>query len=126
MNEIPGWLAIILAPGGGMFVWAVFKGLDLWRNGTQAQEGRAIRNLERFAEREAFRADRALDLLDYWRSHAAACEYIIRTEIGPDKVPSKPPLPPDPPRRITDVEVVNNPPNHRKRKTDSRPESRAK
>ena len=104
MDQIPGWLAIVLAPGGAAFVWAVFKGVDLWRNNTSAQEARAIRNLEKFAEREAFRADRCLDLLDYWRSHAATCEYIIRTRLGPEAVPIRPPLPPDPPRRIAETE----------------------
>lgn len=105
MNNVPGWLAVILAPGAAGFVWVVFKGIDLWRNGTAAQEARAIGNLEKFAERESFRADRNQDLLDYYRSWAGTLEWTIRVKLGPEQIPERPALPPPPPRsrRTTDV-----------------------
>lgn len=113
MNHIPTWLTVILAPGAAGFVWVLFKGSDLWRNNTSAQEARAIKNLERYAERESYRADRNQDLLDYYRAWAGSLEWIIRTTpgMGPDKLPTRPPLPEPAPRpqssrdrRGTDVE----------------------
>lgn len=107
MNNVPGWLAVILAPGAAGFVWVVFKGIDLMRNGTAAQEARAIGNLEKFAERESYRADRNQDLLDYYRSWAGTLEWVIRTApgMGPEAIPVRPPLPEPPPRsrRATDA-----------------------
>jgi hypothetical protein len=113
MSNIPTWLTVILAPGAAGFVWVLFKGLDLWRNNTSAQEARAIKNLERYAEREAYRADRNQDLLDYYRNRAGHLEWVIRTTpgMGPDMVPPAPPLPEPPPRlvehnrRSTDVQT---------------------
>lgn len=98
MNNLPTWLTIILAPGAAGLVWVVFKGTDLWRNGTAAQEARAIRNLEKYADRESFRADRNADLVDYYRDRVGVLEWVIRNELGPDKVPARLPLPPMPAR----------------------------
>ena len=104
MNDIPGWLAIILAPGAAGFVWALFKGIDLWRNGTSAREARAIKNITDWSERESWNKERALDALDYWRTYAGTLEYIVITKLGPSHLPIRPPLPPDPPRRSQTVE----------------------
>lgn len=106
-SNIPGWLALILAPGGAAFVWYLAKAIDLIRHGAQVSEARAIKNLERFAEREATRADRLADLVDYWRLYAADCVYAIAThpELGPDSVPKRRTEPPQPPRRIDNVEL---------------------
>jgi hypothetical protein len=96
--NVPAWLTVILAPGAAGFVWAVFKGIDLWRNGTATQEARAIKNISDYAERESYRADRNQDLLDYYRSYAGTLEWIIRVQLGPEALPLKPPLPEPPPR----------------------------
>lgn len=113
MNNLPTWLTVVLAPGAAGFVWVVFKGLDLWRNGTAAQEARAISNLEKYAEREAGRADRNADLADYYRNWAGTLEWVIITTpgLGPGALPPKPPLPEPKPRpevlrnrRSTDIE----------------------
>lgn len=99
MNErVSGILAIILSTGFAAVLWVIFKGRDLWRTGAQASEAKAIKNLERWAEREEARAERALGLLDYWRTRAAELEYIIITELGRDRLPPRLPLPPDPSR----------------------------
>lgn len=96
MNNIPAWLTVILAPGAAGFVWVVFRGTDLWRDRTAVQEARAIRNLEKAAEREAVRADRNGELADYYRNWAGQLEWIIITTpgFGPQSLPPRPPLPP--------------------------------
>jgi hypothetical protein len=106
--NIPAWLAVILAPGAAGFVWVLFKGIDLMRNGTATQEARAIKNISNYADRESHRADRNQDLLDYYRSWAGTLEWVIRTTpgMGPELIPTRPPLPEPPPRRPSPTDDV--------------------
>ena len=95
-DNISGIIAAVLSTGFAAVLWVVFKGRDLWRTGAQASEAKTLRNLERWAEREQDRAERCLDLLDYWRTRSAELEYIVITQLGYDKLPARRPLPPDP------------------------------
>jgi hypothetical protein len=96
MSNIPTWLAVILTPSAAGFVWVIFKGLDLWRNGTAAQEARAIKNISDHADRETKRANQNAELADYYRTWAGTLEWVIITTpgFGPNALPPRPPLPP--------------------------------
>lgn len=100
MNEVSGVIIALLSVGGATFLATLFKGVQQWRNGAQASEARAIVNLERYrdeadarAEREANRADRNQELIDFWRTRAGDLEFIVSRELGKDAVPPLPPLP---------------------------------
>lgn len=102
---MPNWaLAIILAllgAGFGISVLSIFRGIDTFRGRTAKTEARGIALLERswlhdeWAKRVAIhRTEFYRDQQNpYLRNRIGDLEYIIRTELGRDKVPPWEPEP---------------------------------
>lgn len=102
---MPDWaLAIVLGllgAGFGMSVLSIFRGVDTFRGRTAKTEARGIALLERswlqdeWAKRVAtHRMEHYRDEQNpYLRSRIGDLEYIIRTELGRDRVPPWEPAP---------------------------------
>lgn len=99
-------LSLILGAGGVAFLGALFKGVQMWRDGTDAREAKAIAGLEKWRVDADHRADRAQSWSDYyqsaasaWQSHAGTLAYALTSAglpVPPD--PVLPPRPQEPPR----------------------------
>lgn len=93
---VQDWLGVVLGAGGVAFLGALFKGVQMLRDGARAREREAIAGLEKWREDADDRARRAYQELDfmrsiasYWQARAGAREYqLLSNGIQPD-----PPLP---------------------------------
>lgn len=115
---MPNWaLAIILAvlsAGFGLSVLSIFRGVDTFRGRTAKTEARGIALLERSWLHDEWAKRVAIHRTEYYRdeqnpylrNRIGDLEYIIRTELGRDKVPPwepepmMKPLPMMPPRLL--------------------------
>lgn len=95
---VQDWLGVVLGAGGVAFLGALFKGVQMLRDGARAREREAIAGLEKWREDADKRADRAFRELDYmrtlvayWQARAGAREYQLHLHgITPDPPPPLP------------------------------------
>ena len=96
---MPDWvLAIILAilgAGFGVSVLSIFRGVDTFRGRTAKTEARGIALLERSWLQDEWAKRVAIHRMEFYRdeqnpylrNRIGDLEYIIRTELGRDRVP---------------------------------------
>ncbi len=112
---MPDWLlAIILAvlgAGFGVSVLSIFRGVDIWRGRTAKTEARGIAFIERSWLQDEWAKRVAIHRMEYYRdeqnpylrNRIGDLEFIIRTELGKDRVPpweTAPVMRPLPPRPL--------------------------
>jgi hypothetical protein len=112
---MPDWLlAIVLAllgAGFGVSILSISRGADIWRGRTARTEARGIAFIERTWLADEWAKRVAIHRLEYYRdeqnpylrSRIGDLEFIIRTELGPGRVPPWEPGPvmrPLPPRPL--------------------------
>lgn len=102
---MPDWvLAIILAllaGGFGVSVLSIFRGVDTFRGRTAKTEARGIALLERSWLHDEWAKRVAIHRMEFYRdeqnpylrNRIGDLEYIIRTELGRDKIPDWAPAP---------------------------------
>lgn len=110
MNELSDWLAFPgLLSGIGLAIFALFKGVSLWRAGTRAKERDAHADQQLWHQQlveRAERADRQVEwkdrVIDWFRARVGDLEYVIRRDLGPEAVPA----PRDFPKQPQELEEV--------------------
>lgn len=110
---MPNWvvpvLGVLLGAGAGVTILSFFRGVDLWRGRTAKTEARGIAFIERTWREDEWAKRVAIHRMEYYRdergpyylSRIGDLEYVIRTELGRDRVPPWEPVPemrPLPPR----------------------------
>lgn len=102
---MPNWaLAIILAvlsAGFGVSVLSIFRGVDVHRGRTAKTEARGIALLERTALQDEWAKRVANHRMEFYRDEQGPylrnrigdLEFIIRTELGRERVPAWEPAP---------------------------------
>lgn len=102
------WLNGLLGASTAATLWAIFRGVQMLRTGTDSRTAAALADLEKLRREADVRAnvsradaERYLDLADYWRSWAGTLEYVSR-QAGV-ALPDRPPLPDPPPSPAVEV-----------------------
>lgn len=90
-----GVLVALLGAGFGVSVLSIFRGVDIFRGRTAKTEARGIALLERSWLQDEWAKRVAIHRMEFYRdeqnpylrSRIGDLEYIIRTELGRDRVP---------------------------------------
>jgi len=90
-------LTVLLTGGLGAMVLAGVQAWRTIREGAKADDKDAYLDLESKRVSEKRRADRAEQERDHWRTWAGTLEYVILTNLGPEALPPRQPLPADDP-----------------------------
>lgn len=115
---MPEWLLTVLlallGTGFGLSVFSILRGVDLFRGRTAKREQQGLAFIERTWKQDEWAKRVAIHRMEYYRdeqnpylrSRIGDLEYIIRTELGPGRVPPWEPPPvmrpiPERPRELT-------------------------
>lgn len=93
MTGLTAVLIAILSTGGAAALTVIVKGIDNWRSGSAAREGRVLQNLEKYRDEALADRDFQIILVAYWRDRAGNAEFAIRNEWGPEHLPEIAPIP---------------------------------